>query len=149
MATGFPTKTNFTAGNALSASDLNDVSGTLSSLVSTGTYPNQLSFPSAADAVRRPLPFATQAGSNSSTLTSAATWSYGSFSVTFAASRFTQAPIVTVSAVSLSSTIFTGASITAPTTSGFTMRIFHGGASAGTVTAHWQAVQMTSAAAAG
>ena len=149
MATGFPTKTNFTAGNALSASDLNDVSGTLTSLVSTGTYPNQLSFPSAADAVRRPVPFAKQSGTATVTLTAAATWSYGSASVTFATNRFTQAPIINVTAVSVSSTAFTGGSISSPATTGFTIRGYHGANQSGSVTLHWTATQMTSAAAAG
>lgn len=149
MATGFPTKTNFTAGNALSASDLNDVSGTLTSLVSTGTYPNQLSFPSAADAVRRPVPFATASGNVSITLTSNATWSYGSATVTFPTNRFTVAPNITTSTLAITSTVFTGSNVSVPASTGFTARAFHGGASTGPTTVYWTATQMTSAAAAG
>jgi len=149
MATGFPTKINFTNGNVLSAGDLNDVSGTLNSLVTPATYPNQLSFPSAADSVLRPIPFATSAGTTTVTLSSGTPWSTGAAVVTFSiAARFTQTPIVTVTSTNSSTTVPSTVNVYSTSTTGCTIRAFYYAASTGTITTAWSAVQMTSAAAA-
>jgi hypothetical protein len=72
----------------------------------------------------------------------------GNASVTFPASRFTQAPIVTVTMASTTSV--TSATVASVTTSGFTIYAWAGG-SAGAVSraAYYQAIQMTSGAAGG
>jgi len=72
----------------------------------------------------------------------------GSASVTFPASRFSVAPIVT--ATLASSTTVTSATVGSITTSGFTVYAWTGGSASTTGrTAHWHAIQMTSGAAAG
>jgi hypothetical protein len=72
----------------------------------------------------------------------------GNASVTFPASRFTQAPIVTVTMAS--STSVTSATIASVSTTGFTIYAWAGG-SAGAVSrsGYYQAIQMTSGAAGG
>ena len=72
----------------------------------------------------------------------------GSASVTFPAGRFTQAPIVT--ATMASSTTVTSATVGSVTTSGFTIYAWAGGSASVTGrAAYYQAIQMTSGAAAG
>lgn len=58
MAVGFPAKTSFTDGNALPASDLNDLAGTLNILYSSSSWPGQISYNDGS--YPRYVPFATQ-----------------------------------------------------------------------------------------
>lgn len=148
MATGWPTKINFTNGNALPASDLNDLSGTVNSLVDGTNYPNQLSFLSAADSQRRPLPFSMQAGTASISIVSAAS---GNVSVTYATSRFTQTPIVTVTNAGGTTATPWYLSTNSNSTTGITIRADHrdGTSATATINVDWVAFQMKSAAAAG
>ena len=148
MATGFPAKTSFTDGQALPASDLNDLAGTLNLIYNSTFYPGQLSLSSGS--VLRPLPFAT----STDKITYATNISAGagaSVTITFGRStRFTQNPIITVSAevTSSSGTPYAVASIAnGSTTTGFTARIFNVGSVTITNTyLHYHAIQMTSSA---
>lgn len=150
MAVGWPTKTNFTNGNVLGATDLNDLSGTVNSLMDTTNYPNQLSVLSAADSIRRPIPWAFQNGTaTTGALTSNASWSYATLTINFATSRFTQAPLVRVTPVRASSTVPIVANISAITTTSFDVTVYYATASTTTVTVHWEAMQLKSSAANG
>lgn len=147
MAVGWPTKTTFTNGNVLGATDMNDLSGTVNSLVDGTNYPNQLSFISSS--IRRPLPFAMQAGTASISIPVAA--ASGNVSVTYATSRFTQTPIVTVTNAGGTSATPWYLSTNSNTTSGITIRADHrdGTAATATINVDWVAFQMKSATAAG
>jgi len=154
MAAGFPAKTSFTDGSVLPASDLNDLGGTINKVYNAGTYPNQLSYTSTTDSVLRPLPFATSTGKiNYATNISVNTGA--PVSITFVTSaRFTQNPIVTLTAetTSASGTSYAATSIAPPGsgifTGGFTARVFNVGAVTITNTyLHYHAIQMTSASA--
>lgn len=147
MAAGFPAKTSFTDGAVLPASDLNDLGGTINKVYNAGTYPNQLSY-TATDSVLRPIPFATSADKLSFSTNVNAGAGTGA-TVTFASStRFTQIPIVTVTAESLPSTAYASTNASTVTKTGFTWRIFNVGST--TITSYYigyHAIQMTSAAA--
>jgi len=150
MAAGFPAKTSFTDGSVLPASDLNDLGGTINKVYNAGTYPNQLSYTSTSDSVLRPLPFATS--TDKITVTTNLAQNAGTaVTVTFARStRFTQNPIVTVSAETTPTTAYASASLGSVTTSGFTIRFLNVSPTAITITntyLHYHAIQMTSAAA--
>lgn len=148
MAVGWPTKTTFSNGSVLPAADLNDLSGTVNQLVDGTNYPNQLSFLSAADSQRRPLPFSMQAGTATISITSAAS---GNVSVTYATSRFTQTPIVTVTNAGGTTATPWYLSTNSNTTAGITIRADHrdGTTASATINVDWVAFQMKSAAAAG
>jgi len=142
-----PVSTVFTDGNALSAADLTTLKTGINQTSST-TYPNQLSFLSMSDSVLRPVPFATSTDKLSfSTNVNAGAGT--SATVTFARStRFTQNPIVTVTAETLPSTAYASTNASAVSTTGFTWKIFNVGSV--TITSyfiHYHAIQMTSAAA--
>ena len=104
------------------------------------TYPNQIV--NVVSGVSRPVPFATNQGTVNINFTGAG---QQSVSVTFAASRFTQAPFVQVTPNAANAAVTaTSATIT---TSGFTV---FGYSPVGALrTFHWSAVQMTSASASG
>jgi hypothetical protein len=142
-----PVSTVFTDGNALSAADLTTLKTGINQTYST-TYPNQLSFTSMSDSVLRPVPFATSTDKLSFSTNVNANAGTGA-TVTFARStRFTQIPIVTVTAETLPSTAYASTNASTVTTSGFTWRIFNVGATA--ITSYYigyHAIQMTSAAA--
>ena len=149
MAAGFPAKTSFTDGSVLPASDLNDLGGTINKVYNAGTYANQLSYTSTADSVLRPIPFATSTGKLSFSTNVNAGAGTGA-SVTFVQSaRFTQNPIVTVTAETLpTSTAYASTNVSIVNTSGFTWRIFNVGSV--TITSyfiHYHAIQMTQSAA--
>ena len=90
MAVGFPAKTSFTDGNALPASDLNDLAGTLNILYSAGSWPGQISYNDGSYA--RYVPFATQIDTYSPSNSIA---SGASLSITFNynTTRFSHTPI--------------------------------------------------------
>ena len=92
------------------------------------------------------LPYAEAAGTTTISLSDAAS---GTTAVTFPASRFSAAPIVTVTPVGTS--VMSGYSLSAPTTSGMTVGIRHvdGTAITATITVHWTARQMTETTGAG
>ena len=147
MAVGFPAKTSFTDGSALPASDLNDLAGTLNKIYNGTYYPGQLSFSDSGNL--RPLPYATSA--NSVTITTNISVNAGTTaSFTFRAGRFSQTPIITVSAevTSLTGTAYAATSIASGvSTSGFTARIFNVGAVTITNTVvHYHGIQMTQSA---
>ena len=149
MAVGFPAKTTFADGNALSAAELNDLGGTLNKIYNTTFYPNQLSLTSTADSVLRPLPFATSTDKINYTTNINAGAGAG-ITVTFTrSSRFTKTPIVTATAeVTGSGAVYAGCSVASVTTSGFTVRAFNLGSLTITNTYfNYIAMQMTSAAA--
>jgi len=142
-----PVSTVFTDGNALSAADLTTLKVGINQTYST-SYPNQVSFQSMSDSVVRPVPFATSTDKLSfSTNVNAGAGT--SATVTFARStRFTQNPIVTVTAETLPSTAYASTNASATSTTGFTWKIFNVGSV--TITSyfiHYHAIQMTSAAA--
>lgn len=147
MAVGFPAKTSFTDGQALPASDLNDITGTLNLIYNATFYPGQLSL--SYGSVLRPLPFATSTD-KINYATNIAANAGASVTVTFSrTTRFTQNPIITTSAevTSSSGTPYAATSIASTTTSGFTFRVFNVGAVTITNTyVHYHAIQMTSAA---
>jgi hypothetical protein len=110
------------------------------------TYPNQIV--NVVSGVSRPIPYATNAGT--ATITFGAT-AGASISVTFAASRFTQAPLVfgtiTGNASGTAATMILRTHTT--TTSGTTLLGTLTASATTAVTVNWQAIQMTSAASAG
>lgn len=147
MAAGFPTKTSFADGNALSAAELNDLGGTINKIYNSTYYPYQLSLTSTADSVLRPLPFATSTDkiNYSTNINSGAG---AGLTVTFGrSSRFTQNPVVTATAeVTGSVAVYASCSIASVTTSGFTARFLNVGGNTITNTyLHYHAIQMTSA----
>lgn len=108
-------------------------------------YPNQLV--NVVSGVSRPVAYAVQAGTASATYPSATTVSA---SITFAASRFTQAPLITATVASTTpAALLSVVKSTSITTSGFTIRWDNPASQTGTTSAHWVAVQMTSASASG
>ena len=142
-----PVSTVFTDGNALSAADLTSLKTGINQTYST-TYPNQLSFQSMTDSILRPVPFATSTDKLSfSTNVNAGAGT--SATVTFTRStRFTQNPIVTVTAETLPSTAYASTNVSAVSTTGFTWKIFNVGSVVITsYFIHYHAIQMTSAAA--
>ena len=146
MATGWPLKTTFTNGNALPASDLNDITGTVNNIYST-TYPNQLSYLSGA--VTRPLPYAIAADSATITITSAAS---GSYAFTFPTGRFTLTPIVTGSNVGGTSSTQFYSVVGGLSSSGCTVSVYQRDGTvvaSASVAVAYHAIQMTSATAAG
>jgi hypothetical protein len=151
MAAGFPLKTTFADGNVLPASDLNDISNTLQL---TGTYPDQLA-PLAADAVRRPLPFATVCGqvSDSRTLAAATVATVAVSVPAIYTTRFTVSPIITVAKANLATnanpiTVW----VSSVTTAGFNINFYNPTAASITysgLAVNYIAVQTTSASASG
>jgi hypothetical protein len=150
MATNFPTSvdvlTNPVSNDSLNSpshsaqhANANDaIEAIENAIIAPVTYPDQLV--NGTTATVRPLPFATNAGSASIT---------GNGTITFAASRFTQTPLITAN---VQSTANTGTSVTyaGATTSSVTVYVWSG-STASTVarTVTFFAVQMTSAASAG
>jgi hypothetical protein len=115
-------------------------------IVDSTTYPNQIV--NLNSGVSRPIPYATNSGTVSIAAPSALN-TISTTAVTFASGRFTQPPLVQIS-VNTSNTNPRGVKADAVTTSGFTAGQwqFAGGTFQST-SAHWLAVQMTSAAAGG
>jgi len=110
-------------------------------------YPDQIV--NKVSGVSRPVPYAT-----SSNLASAvySTSTNASVAVTFPASRFTQAPQVTVSPATNSNVSKQSVAIAHSTaTSGFTINLYYviGTNVSATVSVYWTAVQMTSGSAGG
>lgn len=145
MAAGFPAKTSFTDRSVLPASDLNDLGGTINKIYNAAGYPQQLSYVSTTDSVMRPIPFAT----STDKVTYGSNISAGAgvgVTMTFARSnRFTQTPIVTVSAELTPTTAYASTSINSVATTGFNIRIFNVGSATITNTYfHYHAIQMTS-----
>lgn len=155
MPTNFPTSVDaFT--NPISNDSLNSPSHSLqhanandaieaieAAIISPATYPSQLV--NATTATVRPLPFATQAGSVAITTSSGS----GAATVTFTAGRFTQTPIVTASCNS-PSFFDPFVMIDSVSTSSVQIRARQTQSnSAATVTAYFNAIQMTSASASG
>jgi hypothetical protein len=106
-------------------------------------FPNQIV--NVVSGVSRPVSFAMSAGSGT-------TNGSGVLTVTFPASRFTQAPLITATVSSTSGSLYvTTLAHTSVTTTGAT--IFSGnstnGATRASVPLNWMAVQMTSGAASG
>jgi hypothetical protein len=116
---------------------LDDVDGRFGNVA---TYPNQIV--NVVSGVSRPVPFATNQGSVNITFAGAGSQTV---SVTFAASRFTQAPLIQVTPNTANANVTAAAG--SQTTSGFTVYAYS--PSGATRSFHWSAVQMTSAAAAG
>jgi hypothetical protein len=150
MPTNFPTGvdnfTNPTANDSLNLpshstqhANANDaIEAIENAIISPSTYPDQLV--NGTTATVRPLPFASQVGSVTVT---------GSATITFAASRFTQAPLVLGN---VSSTNNTGTSVTfgASTTASVVAYVWTGSTASTTSRGvSFMAIQMTSAAAAG
>ena len=152
MATNFPTGvdtfTNPVSNDSLNSpshsvqhADANDaIEAIENAIIDPANYPNQLV--NKTTATVRPLPFASNQGTASIVFGGAGT---GTVSVTFAASRFTQAPWVYVQTTSANAQ--TTAAANSITTSGFTILGYS--TAAATRNFSWFAVQMTSAAANG
>jgi hypothetical protein len=109
------------------------------------TYPNQIV--NVVSGVSRPVAYAMQVGTGAPVFTASTS---GTVTVTFAASRFTQAPIVTLTNGSatgaLIGTTYRALSVT---TSSFQISGTAASVTTATGSVYFQAVQMTSAAAAG
>jgi len=149
MTVGWPLKT-FTDGNALPASDLNDITGTVNNIYSS-TYPNQLSYNTSGNV--RPIPLATSAGVKTISTSGIAAGSSVNVSVTFATSnRFNHAPIVVVS---LGNIVTNSQNVVArvnnESTTGFDIYLYNAGSSGtGAITnldVNWIAINMVSASA--
>ena len=148
MAVGWPLKT-FTDGNALPASDLNDITGTVNNIYSSGTYPSQLSYNTSG--IVRPIPFATSAGVKTISTGGIAAGASVNVSVTFGSStRFNHAPIVVVS---LGNIVTNSQNVVArvnnESTTGFDIYLYNAGSSGtGAITnldVNWIAINMVSA----
>ena len=94
------------------------------------------------------IPYKMQVGTSSVSLTSNASWSYGSVNVTNLAG-FTVAPycIATAEATSTTTPVLCHVNVTSTTT--MTVYIFRVGASTASTIVRWMAIQATSATAAG
>jgi hypothetical protein len=94
------------------------------------------------------IPYKIQVGTSTTTLTSNATWSYGSVNVTNL-SGFTVDPyiICTAEATTTTSPVLAHADATGTTTA--TIYVFRYGATTGSTTVRWIAIQATSSTAAG
>jgi hypothetical protein len=140
----YPTSTDLVKDGAVAIQTV--AQGFDTRLGNVATYPNQIV--NVVSGVSRPIPYATNAG----TVTigaPAALNTLATVAVTFAASRFTQAPIVNISTVT-ANTNPRALKADAITTSGFTAGQWQlAGGTFQSTSAHWVAIQMTSAAAAG
>jgi len=151
MAVGWPLKTSFANGNSLPASDLNDITGTVNNIYSSGTYPNQLSYNTSGNI--RPIPLATSAGVKTISTSNISAGGSVNVSVTFATSnRFNHAPIVVVS---LGNIVTNSQNVVArvnnESTTGFDIYLYNAGSSGtGAITnldVNWIAINMVSASA--
>ena len=150
MAVGWPLKTSFANGNALPASDLNDITGTVNNIYSSGTYPNQLSYNTSGNV--RPIPFATSTGVRTISSATIAAGAYATVSVTFTTSnRFNHSPIVVASfGNNPSSSGNLTVRVSNESLTGFDLIIYNTGSSSATVTnldVNWIAINMVSASA--
>jgi hypothetical protein len=144
-----PTSTDYVKDGATAIETLGDAID--ARIGNIGTYPNQLV--NVVSGVSRPIPFAMSAGVNNVSATNSigsGPWAggfFGSASITFPASRFTQTPILAISlneSTGAQSGFVTYSSVT---TSGFTAVPIT--QASGTAGVNWYAIQMTSAASAG
>lgn len=139
-----PTEGMMTYLKDTNAVEIYDGSSWYSINIANSSYPNQVAIKSTVDTIVRPLPFAIHAGISPSIT--------GAGSVTFpvpVSTRFTQPPVVTATVASTSSAA-TSCTIASVATTGFNI-YFWSGTAAATVgrTAHYTAIQMTTAAAQG
>ena len=139
-----PTSTDYVKDGALAIETLgDDIDARFGDITN---YPDQIV--NVVSGVSRPIPYATSAGTVTVSAPSALN-TLQTASVTFPASRFTQAPLVVVAAVNTA----TNARVVkadAVTTSGFTAGQWQlTGGTLQSTGVHWTAIQMTSAAAAG
>jgi len=103
------------------------------------TYPSQIV--NRVSGVSRPLPYAMSAGFLSLT---------GTATITLPAGRFTQSPLINATILSSSGTAGTSVTFGTVGTTSFTLVVWTGTTVSTTArTAHWTALQMTSAAASG
>jgi hypothetical protein len=156
MATNFPTGvdtfTNPVSNDSLNSpshsvqhADANDaIEAIENAIIDPANYPNQLV--NKTTATVRPLPFAMNAQIGTLTVAGSA---QSDLVFTFPASRFTQAPIVTLGTDSGSTNVSHQYRITALTSSAATIRINNGTGGSLTYEVWMMAVQMTSAASAG
>jgi hypothetical protein len=131
-----PTSTDYVKDGAAAIETLGDAID--ARFGDVATYPNQIV--NVVSGVSRPVPYATNAGS--ATIT-------GNGTITFAASRFTQTPLVNVN---VQTTANTATSVTYAGASSASMTVYVWSGSTASTTArtvNYFAVQMTSAAAAG
>lgn len=94
------------------------------------------------------IPYNMQAGTSTTTLTSNATWSYGSVNVTNL-SGFTVSPYVIATAEATTTTTPVLAHVNVTGTTTMTVYMFRAGASTASTTVRWVAIQATSSTAAG
>ena len=136
FAISYPTSTDLVTNGATAIQTV--AQGFDTRLGDVATYPNQIV--NVVSGVSRPVPYATNAGS--ATIT-------GSGTITFAASRFTQTPLVSVNVQSTANTA-TSVTYAGATSSSMTVYVWSGSTASVTArTVNYFAVQMTSAAAAG
>lgn len=137
-----PTSTDLVKDGALAIETLGDaIDARFGNLA---TYPNQIV--NVVSGVSRPIPFAMSAGTAAPVWTANA--NAANITVTFAASRFTQAPMITItnnaSTGSLIGSTYRAFSVTSAS---FTLASTAVAATSVTGSAFWVAVQMTSASA--
>jgi hypothetical protein len=139
-----PTSTDYVKDGALAIETLgDDIDERFGDITN---YPNQIV--NRVSGVSRPLPFA-MAGGTATISAPAAVNTISSVSVTFPASRFTQAPLVNLTAATSASNP-RAVKVDAVTTSGFTASQWQlTGATMQSTNTYWVAIQMTSAASAG
>jgi len=132
----YPTSTDYVKDGATAIQALaDDVDGRFGDIT---TYPNQIV--NRVSGVSRPVAYATNVGSNSIT---------GSGTVTFAAGRFTQTPIV-LATVSSTNNTRTSVTVGISGTTSVTFYVWSGTvASTSAAAINWKAIQQTSAATAG
>jgi len=132
----YPTSTDYVKDGATAIQGLaDDVDARFGNVA---TYPNQIV--NVVSGVSRPVPYATNAGSASIT---------GNGTITFAAGRFTQTPLVNVNVQSTANT-GTSVSYAGASSSSITVYVWSGSTASTTArTVNYFAVQMTSAASAG
>jgi hypothetical protein len=141
----YPTSTDYVKDGATAIQELaDDVDARFGD---DANYPDQIV--NVVSGVSRPVAYAMAAGTGTATFTAAAS---SSVAVTFPASRFTEAPIVTCAFQQLTGGgQFWVHRIDAPTTSGTTFRLstYNAANITATVKVNFVATQMTSAASAG
>jgi hypothetical protein len=152
-------KKTFTAGETLTASDVNTYLMEQSVMVFGGTAARSSAVPTPSEGMTSYLKDAERIeaydsdGWRPKTLFSVSANSLsatGSATITFPAGRFTESPLILVGVLSAAGASGTSATFAAQSTSGFTVYVWTGATLSTTArTVHWQAIQMTASASGG
>jgi len=139
----YPVSTDFVKDGA---QDIQALADGIDARFGASAFPNQIV--NVVSGLSRPVPFATQTGSASCSYASS---TFATATVTFAVSRFTVGPIVTISVISTTpASLLSVAKAVSISAASFTARVDNPSSfGSGTAQLHWHAIQMTSTSGAG